>query len=223
MPLPSGHLIVKDHYHTLQIPPHATQHEIKQAYRRLAMIYHPDKTKNDPYAQARFIEIREAYEVLINPVRKETYLQERWYDESIGKKRTSGDITPVSVLKLCLELEKYVSTLDVHRMNRDRLFSYINQLLSSDTIERLKRFNETSVNRQIISTTLMTIKPLPLKFASALATKLEVLADNDESSLDHIQDLLRQQKKKLLWNKYQVLVIVIVTSLICLLIYVTSK
>jgi DnaJ-class molecular chaperone with C-terminal Zn finger domain len=70
------------------------------------MIYHPDKNPNDKYAEAQFNEIKEAYEVLTNPVKKENYLQQRWYNQSIGKRRTAETITPVSILKLVLELER---------------------------------------------------------------------------------------------------------------------
>jgi len=215
--------MLKDYYNILQIPPHATLQEIKQAYRRLAMLYHPDKTRNDPYAGAKYDQIREAYEVLSSPRKKEAYLEERWYDQSIGRKRKVDAITPVSVLKLSLELEKYVSTLDVHRMNKEGLYDHINELLSNDTIEQLHHYNETAITQQIINTILMAMKPLPLNFAITLSTKLEKLANHDETSLQRIKSSLRQHEKSFLWKKYQVFLIIVITVLICLLIFLTSK
>ena len=215
--------MLTDYYDILQVPPQATPQEIKQAYRRLAMVYHPDKTKNDPYAEVKYAEIREAYEVLSNPAKKEAYLQERWYDQSIGRKRKAEAITPVSILKLSLELEKYVSSLDVHRMNKEGLYDYINELLSSATIEKLNQYNETAITQQIINTILMTMKPLPLNFAITLSTKLEKLANHDETSLRQIKSSLRQQQKRFLWRRYQVFLILVITVLICLLIFFTSK
>jgi curved DNA-binding protein CbpA len=216
-------MLLKDYYNILQIPPHATLPEIKQAYRRLAMIYHPDKNRNDPYSNAQFSEIKEAYEVLTNPVKKETWLQERWYNQSIGKKRAGEAITPVSILKLSLELEKYVSLLDVHRMNKGGLARHIGELLSADTIDKLKEFDETGLNRQIISTILTAMKSLPLKFIKPLSGALVTLANNDEIALQRINHFLIQQKKIFLWEKYKGLVIILLTLLICLLIYVTTK
>jgi curved DNA-binding protein CbpA len=215
--------MLKDHYNILQIPPHATLQEVKQAYRRLAMMYHPDKTKNDPYTDAKYEEIREAYEVLSNPGKKEAYLQERWYDQSIGKKRKAEATTPVSILKLSLELEKYVSSLDVHRMNKEGLYKHINELLSSDTIAKLNRYNETAISQQIINTILMAMKPLSLNFAITLSTKLEQLANHDETSLQRIKSSLRQHKKSFLWKRYQVYLIIVISVLICLLIFFTTK
>ena len=77
---------LKDYYSILELHPSATRDEIKKAYRRLAHQYHPDKKNNDPYAAAQFSNIKEAYEILSNPVKKDQYLQQRWYTQSIGKK-----------------------------------------------------------------------------------------------------------------------------------------
>jgi molecular chaperone DnaJ len=214
--------MVKDYYQILQIQPHSTLAEIKQAFRRLALIYHPDKNPNDKYAEVQFKEIKEAYEVLTNPIKKENYLQERWYNQSIGKRRKAEVITPVSILKLVLELEQYVSRLDVHRMNKEGLSEYIDQLLSADTIETLKPFDEPEIKQQIITSTLSAMRPLPMKFISQLPERLETLAD-DETSLHRIKNFLRNRKKAFLWERYKVAVIVLFTILICLLIFFTSK
>jgi curved DNA-binding protein CbpA len=214
--------MLKDYYQILQIEPHSTLAEIKQAFRRLAMIYHPDKNPNDKYAEVQFNEIKEAYEILTNPVRKETYLQQRWYNQSIGKRRTAEAVTPVSILKLVLELEQYVSRLDVHRMNKEGLSDYIDQLLSTGTIEILKQFNEPEINRQIITSTLSAMRSLPMKFLGKVPGRLEILAD-DQTSLLRIKSFLKNRKKVFLWDRYKVAVIILFTVVICLVIYFTSR
>lgn len=67
--------MVKDtaYYDILQIPPTATQTDIKKAYRRRAMETHPDKHPNDPTAQQRFQEVGEAYQVLSDPELRKRY------------------------------------------------------------------------------------------------------------------------------------------------------
>ena len=77
---------LKDYYKILEMEPSATLTEIKKAYRRLAQQYHPDKNSSDEYALTYFAEIKEAYEVLTNPAKKDYYLQQRWYQQSLGKK-----------------------------------------------------------------------------------------------------------------------------------------
>ena len=207
----------------MELPTHATIPEIKQAYRRLAMIYHPDKNENDPYAPAKFSDIKEAYEVLTNPLKRESWLQERWYNQSIGKKKTGEAITPVSILKLSLELEKYVSRLDVQRMSKEGLVEYVHELLSTETVAKLMVFNEEGINRQIITTILTAIRPLPLKFARHLVPNLKVLAGKDDIAHHQLNEFLVQQKKIFLWDRYKMVVVVIVTLLICLLILLTTK
>ncbi len=62
----------KDYYQILEVSKDASTEEIKQAYRRLALIYHPDK--NDAkYAEEKFKYIAEAYSVLSDPKKRELY------------------------------------------------------------------------------------------------------------------------------------------------------
>ncbi len=65
----------KDYYNILGIEKDASEEEIKQAYRRLAKKYHPDLNKTDPKAKEKFIKVHEAYETLINPIKREIYNQ----------------------------------------------------------------------------------------------------------------------------------------------------
>jgi curved DNA-binding protein CbpA len=61
-----------DHYETLGVSRNATSAEIKRAYRRLAVLYHPDKNP-DPAAENFFKEVNQAYDVLSDPVKKRSY------------------------------------------------------------------------------------------------------------------------------------------------------
>lgn len=64
---------MKDYYQILGVPRTASEDEIKKAYRKLAIKYHPDKTGNDPEAEVKFKEASEAYETLSDPEKKQKY------------------------------------------------------------------------------------------------------------------------------------------------------
>lgn len=65
----------RDYYDILGVSRNADQAEIKSAYRKLAIKYHPDKNPNDHEAEEKFKEAAEAYEVLSNPEKRQRYDQ----------------------------------------------------------------------------------------------------------------------------------------------------
>lgn len=62
-----------DYYETLEISKNATPEEIKKAYRKQALKYHPDKNPGDAEAERRFKSISEAYEVLSSDEKRQIY------------------------------------------------------------------------------------------------------------------------------------------------------
>jgi molecular chaperone DnaJ len=65
----------QDYYQLLELPRNASEADIKKAYRRLAMKYHPDRNPDDPDAENKFKEAKEAYEVLTDAQKRAVYDQ----------------------------------------------------------------------------------------------------------------------------------------------------
>lgn len=76
----------KDYYRTLDLSKDASEDEIKKAYRKLALKFHPDKN-NEPNAEEKFKEIAEAYEILSDKKKRDYY--DRFGEE--GLKQGYGD------------------------------------------------------------------------------------------------------------------------------------
>jgi len=67
--------MAKDYYNTLELDRNATDADLKKAYRRLALKYHPDRNPDDKSAEEKFKEINEAYACLSDPQKKANYDQ----------------------------------------------------------------------------------------------------------------------------------------------------
>lgn len=91
--------MVRDYYEILGVSKGASQDQIKRAYRKLAVKYHPDKNQGDSTAEEKFKEINEAYAVLSDPEKRKQYdmfgaegFHQRFSQEDIFRGFDVGDI-----------------------------------------------------------------------------------------------------------------------------------
>jgi DnaJ-class molecular chaperone len=61
---------IKDYYYILGVARNASQDEIKKAYRKLSVKFHPDKNDGDKFFEERFKDINEAYETLVDATKR---------------------------------------------------------------------------------------------------------------------------------------------------------
>src|SRR3954471_15787265 len=63
----------RDYYEVLGVERSVTSEEVKRAYRKLAVQFHPDKNPDDPHAEEKFKELGEAYDVLMDEQKRAAY------------------------------------------------------------------------------------------------------------------------------------------------------
>jgi len=78
----------RDYYEVLGVPRNATEQEIKSAYRKLALKYHPDRNPGDKQSEEKFKEAAEAYSVLIDTDKRHMY--DRFGHAGLGGAATGG-------------------------------------------------------------------------------------------------------------------------------------
>jgi len=216
--------MLKDYYRILEVAPHATEMEIKKSFRRLAMLYHPDKHTEDNIAGAHYREIQEAYDTLIDPYKKEAYLQQRWYQKSIGKKMSwSTPLTSSMILRDALSLEKYISTLDPFRIDQEGLLQYIQQLISDEAIHILHIEQEREILSTISAIILKSAKGFSFLQAERLNKLLEKLFAEGTAERRACNEYLEAKRKQAIRDKWKIPLILMLTILLCIIIYLAGK
>jgi curved DNA-binding protein CbpA len=87
-------MATRDYYTILEIPRDASETDIKKAYRRAALKYHPDRNAGNPQAAKRFREAAAAYEVLSDPEKRKLY--DQFGTDFEKKQRAPGYEEPVT-------------------------------------------------------------------------------------------------------------------------------
>ena len=215
---------MKDYYSILECTPMSTRDEIKRNFRRLAQQFHPDKNAENAYATARFHDIKEAYETLTQPAKKNAWLQERWLQQVMNKHVGEvAPLTPYLILGKVLQLEKYMSAADIFRMDQFGMIAKMEDLLSEENRDCLRTFNEPEVNRRIISHLISSARSFPFPLLQGFIEKLELAAGDDQESHQYILQFKKDLKARHKKESYTLPLILLVTTIICLIIYVAGK
>lgn len=214
---------LKDYYKILRVKPNATHRQVKTSFRQLAHLYHPDKNPGNALAEANFKEIQEAYETLADPQRREEYNYKRRYSRAARDKFLEEILIPEDILRECRRLHDYLLTVNVLRIEYDGLSRHIRQLLNETNTSILLQENNVNINGQIIEIIMQSAALLPFKYIEQIVRLLRRVAGSNQSLLQKIRLFEQQQRNKNTWQKYRVLLVVIVTLLICLVIYRVSR
>ncbi len=210
----------KDYYHTLGIARDASVDEIKKAFRKLALVYHPDKHERQEIAAIRFTEIYEAYAVLTDEgarLRYDRQLQNT-HTAVFRQPQTASDI-----LELVMALQTKLSRYDPFRTDRDLVHFEILYLLSVRNMEILEKEGNAAVNRQIITYIIRCAPYLPYGTVREIAPLLKQLVIEDTGSKKQVELFVRDNERSYFWNRYKVAGALLIAVLACLFIFYASR
>lgn len=211
----------KDLYKILDIPATASPDEIKKAYRKLALKYHPDVNSGGKVVEAWFKQINEAYRVLSDPHRRSAYNQQRWYRESIVSANTHPPDTPEEMLRRCKAVQRYVDAIDHHRLNHTALQHYLEYLLNANNLEMLADWNDEASNDAIVTSLLAAARPLTYQRLLSVTSKLARIKATEGASL--IEAMVKEKKRASYWKNYQLAYVLLIAAILCVLIYFAGR
>ncbi|MBC7555546.1 MAG: J domain-containing protein [Chryseobacterium sp.] len=182
---------MKDYYYFLGISPEASDEEIKKAYRKLSLKYHPDKTDNDEFFENRFREVREAYETLMNENSRKIYDQ----NFSLPRYQTRNNLPP------------FIKTFSANkiRVKKDEEIIINWQTQNADLVKILPFGLEKSYGERTFKITefvdgkfqiLLHATNSVIQKTSVRGITINEVFENDREKIKaDVQDLLKSQKK----------------------------
>lgn len=210
-------MVLKDYYNILQVQPNASLDEIKKAYRKLALQYHPDTATIDTHLPL-FLDIKEAYEVLSDTKKRQAYHHKKFY-----KKYTDAVVTPLSILQQAKDLANLVAVLDPYRIDFDRLTYQIDEILNIKNIDILLAKPHQQVNSAIVTHILGCTLFLNYNLALPIHAILIRIADNNNTITSIINKQTLHQKRVYYWHKYKLLLAFLVAIILCVCFYALTN
>lgn len=209
-------MALPDYYKTLHVPTGARPEEIKKAFRKLAMEYHPDKNPGATSVE-KFTAIQQAYAVLSDPKKRAAYDYERYLS---NPNRTVFRVaTPEDLLQAAVKLEKEIVRLDPFRIDRDAWHFQLMELLSEQNLELLQSRNDPSLNKQLVASVLNTLSPLPFPQMRSILEKLATLSRADIESTRRIKVFKHEALRSHQWNTYKIYVALVIAVALCAMMY----
>lgn len=200
----------KDYYQILDVHPTCTMLEIKKAYRKLALQYHPDTNNNNPFFVEKFREIKIAYEILSNAESRKKYHSSVYFENYIKEVTNINDI----LLKVA-QLKNYVTNSNTDKIDQVLLLNYLLDLLSPSNVVIILNSNNESIKNEIFESIISSTKTLPYSLFIKVSAILEKIFLVETTTIELI---LKQKKRTEWWNNYKILFAVIAALLFCLLI-----
>lgn len=207
---------MKNYYAILGVSRDAVPEEIKRAFRDAAKKHHPDKAPDNPFADAHFKELQEAYEVLSHPAKRSRYDEECWL-RGLYQRKGRFTISPQWILGEATKLRRHIEQVDVYRMNHLALKDYVVALLSDEHLSILREAPE--LHELILDQLIPSLRHISIRYAQEAGKRLLLLAGNDVVLQKSVHDWMTERRREAFWNRYRPLFVLLAVLAICLLIW----
>lgn len=201
----------KNYYDILQIPPTCTMEEIKKAYRKLALQFHPDINNQD---NNTFNTIKEAYEVLVDAKLRFQYNRTVFGGEIFEKK-----IDIETIFNDSKKLLQYIQNNDPQTLNYELINHHLTQLLLPYCVGILQFNKDTLRANEIEKNMVSIIEVLPYEQFNLI---VGCFTNAFPLQRNYVDKLLKEKKNTMLWEKYSVIFAFLVAIGLCIFIALIS-
>ncbi|MFT3750269.1 MAG: DnaJ domain-containing protein [Agriterribacter sp.] len=213
----------KNYYAVLGVAPNASQDDIKKKFRKLALLYHPDKNAESEFALIRFREIQEAYETLSDAGKRIMY-NRAWRDHyPKADISVAEEASPESILLKCKKIQQDIQEMDPFRINQQYVQTALNKIIDGNSIALLLFHNDAAVNKEIIQRVLEISNVITRAHLLPVQNALNILAKHEPGLLVMIDKKMKQLKYRRFWEQYYPLLAFILAVVVCAVIYYISK
>lgn len=212
----------KDYYKILGISPAATTQEVKKAFRKLALVYHPDRNPGLQIPTERFSAIQEAYKVLSDARLRAQYQYARHvlHPQTI-QRPLAGSAEEVRAL--AQKLHNTNRHLDPFRINRDLLYLQVMDLLSDQHLHLLQEQADKMINREIWQLLSGSLRHLTLAQLAPIQDRLAAVTRHDKEAAIELSRFFRENRQYHYWNRYKLFVALFLALLFCLALYLSVR
>ena len=211
--------VSKNYYKILNVKSSASAGEIKNAYRKIALKYHPDRNPDDTLAAAVFAEAAEAYKILSNAETRRRYNEERYLTAEQEYTRPAETIE--KLIQRINELNQQAKDADPFRFNKDALLYSIKQLFP-ENIELLLNANNNLVTEflQLVCNAAAYLSSYQTK---KLMDFVQPLFKEHVWLQQRLYNILHEHKKAERWEKNKIVLAVVVAIVLCLIIFFVAR